>query len=148
MSAPWDLRLTIRTHAHELFVVRSVVGGIAANEELALDETADLRMVADELAATLILLASPGGLLQCRFALAGDGTLSIAAHVPVTPGTSVDTGAFAWHVLDSLSDSARTWVSENPDDQATHLLHIAVATDLTHTADGAASRTATATRGQ
>lgn len=121
-----DLEIVLPAEPSQLFMVRSAIGGIAASEDFEVEDTADVRMAADEMASALLLLAPPGSKLRCMFTVADDGTLTIAATAPAGAGAAVDTGAFGWHVLTTVTDTARTWSTTHPTDPAAALLHIEV----------------------
>jgi serine/threonine-protein kinase RsbW len=121
-----DLEIVLPAEPRQLFMVRSVVGGIAAGEDYEPEDTADVRMAADEMASVLLLLAAPGSKLRCMFTVADDGALTMGAEVPVEAGAAVDTSAFGWHVLTTVADSARTWSTPHPRKPGTEMLHVEV----------------------
>lgn len=116
------IEMRLRADLTHLPIIRSVAANVATKADLDLDTIADLRLAVDEACSTLIGAAPPQSMLVCEFGLAERGVRFDGA-VPSTGGEPPSTGSFGWQVLQTLTDSARTWIdAENTDGAA--WLHI------------------------
>jgi serine/threonine-protein kinase RsbW len=98
------VEVRVEARADQVPIVRSVAAEVAARADFDLDSIADLRMAVDEVCATLVELAAPGGALRCVFAVDPD-RIQVAVTAPARrPGTGFDTGGFGWRILQTLVD--------------------------------------------
>ncbi|HEX5142908.1 MAG TPA: ATP-binding protein [Mycobacterium sp.] len=91
-----------------LAVVRTVIGALAAFEDLDLDAVADLRLAVDEACTRLIRSASEGAALV----LVVDPRVNELVVTVSTVSSEQDVlspGSFSWHVLTSLTDDVATF---------------------------------------
>ena len=93
-------------------VVRSLVAGVAARLDLDLDHVEDLRLAVSE-AAALVLGSTEGDepRLRVSAAVRPDG-LCITLATPTTQETPPPTSAFAWAVLEALTETVEADVSD------------------------------------
>jgi serine/threonine-protein kinase RsbW len=93
-------------------VVRSLVAGVAARLDLDLDQVEDLRLAVSE-AASLVLGSASGEdpTMRARATVQPDG-LHITLAVPTTTQSPPSATAFAWTVLDALTDSVEADVRD------------------------------------
>ena len=92
-------------------VVRSLVAGVAARLDLDLDHVEDLRLAVSE-AAALVLGATAGDdpTLRARATVAPDG-LGITIAAPTNQKSPPSSSAFAWTVLEALTETVEADVS-------------------------------------
>jgi serine/threonine-protein kinase RsbW len=89
-----------------LGVLRTATATLAARLQFALDEIEDLRIAVDEACAMLLVVATPGAELECRFAVTDDALL-VEVTVPTARGARLPAeSSFAWKVLTALTSSA------------------------------------------
>lgn len=118
------IEVCVPASAHHLPVVRSVAVTIAMRADFDVDAISDIELAVDEACSTLVVRAATGATLRCRF-VPTDDTIEFAAQVESEDGAPPSTGTFGWRVLDTLTDSARTWVTS--DSGPPHLVSIALA---------------------
>lgn len=103
------IELRLGADLAHLPIIRSVVGNVATRMDFDLDTIADLRLAVDEACTVLIRAGHPNGMLVCWFSVA-DEVLRCQAAVPTTLAEPPSAGTFGWHVLNTLTDSARSWI--------------------------------------
>ena len=83
-------------------VVRTTAAGLAARLDFTIDDIEDLRITIGEATALTIPHADPGtDLVACFFFGAGSLTVTLEAEAMDDP--VLDTGSFAWQVLDTMA---------------------------------------------
>lgn len=93
-------------------VVRSLVAGVAARLDLDLDQVEDLRLAVSE-AAALVLGSTTGDDLTMRArATVVPGGLRITLATPTTQESPPSPTAFAWTVLEALTETVEADVSD------------------------------------
>ncbi|MEV4538022.1 anti-sigma regulatory factor [Asanoa sp. NPDC049518] len=98
--------LTVPADGGYLGVLRTATATLAARLQFALDEIEDLRIAVDEACAMLLVVATPGAELECRFAVTDDALL-VEVMVPTARGARLPAeSSFAWKVLTALTSSA------------------------------------------
>ena len=107
MSATSDdaVRISVPARAEFLHVVRTVVGSVAARNDLTIDAIEDLRIAVDEACAQL--LVARGSVLTVEITALADGVetlCTIDAEVGVWPPDGVQ-HSLAAQVLQGLADS-------------------------------------------
>jgi serine/threonine-protein kinase RsbW len=117
------VEIRLPAEVQQLFVIRSMVGTIFLRQDFDLDAVADLKLVADEMCATLIARAVPGATLICRLRV-DPVAISLTATVPTTSDRPVERDTFGWQVLTALTDSVFAWTT--PDATDGSQLHIRV----------------------
>jgi anti-sigma regulatory factor (Ser/Thr protein kinase) len=106
--SPRSIELRVSAQLENLAVIRTVIGALAAFEDLDLDAVADLRLAVDEACTRLIRSTTPDATLRLVVDPRVDelvvdvSTTSTAAEV-LTPGS------FSWHVLASLTDDVHVF---------------------------------------
>lgn len=108
-----DVELRTRADPGQLPVLRGVAAAIAIQENFDLDAVADIRLAMDETCTRLILRATAGALLTCRFQYL-DSTLLVAVSTTTSGMNSADQRTFGWHVLNTLTDSVGLAQAEDP----------------------------------
>jgi serine/threonine-protein kinase RsbW len=102
------VEVRVAARADQVPIVRTVAAEVAARADFDLDSISDLRMAVDEVCATMVGLAAPGGALRCVFAVDPD-RIQVAVTAPAhRPDTVFDTGGFGWRVLQTLVDEVVT----------------------------------------
>ena len=98
----------VRTSASAALIptIRAVASDLAARADFDLDAISDLRMAVDEACATLIDVAEPTALLQCRFHVRPERIQVHAQVQAAKPDSAVSTDTFGWRVLQTLADDA------------------------------------------
>jgi serine/threonine-protein kinase RsbW len=102
------VRITVPARAEFLHVVRTVVGSVAARNDLTIDAIEDLRIAVDEACAQL--LAVRGSSITVEIAPSGEGVETLCttdADVAVWPPDGIRQ-SLATQVLQGLTDSV-TW---------------------------------------
>ena len=96
----------VRTSASAALIptIRAVASDLAARADFDLDAISDLRMAVDEACATLIDVAEPTSLLQCRFLVRPERIQVLAQVEAAKPDSLVSTDTFGWRVLQTLAD--------------------------------------------
>jgi serine/threonine-protein kinase RsbW len=96
----------VRTSASAALIptIRAVASDLAARADFDLDAISDLRMAVDEACATLIDVAEPTSLLQCRFLVRPERIQVLAQVEAAKPDSVVSTDTFGWRVLQTLAD--------------------------------------------
>ncbi|SDZ19685.1 serine/threonine-protein kinase RsbW [Asanoa ishikariensis] len=98
--------LSVPADGGYLGVLRTATATLAARLQFALDEIEDLRIAVDEACAMLLVVATPGAELECRFAVTDDALL-VEVTVPTARGARLPAeSSFAWKVLTALTSSA------------------------------------------
>ena len=93
-------------------VLRSLVAGVAARLDLDLDHVEDLRLAVSE-AAALVLSVAAGNEPRMRVrATIRPGGLRISLTTPTAQESPPSATAFAWTVLDALTETVEADVSE------------------------------------
>ncbi|WP_203712354.1 anti-sigma regulatory factor [Asanoa siamensis] len=98
--------LSVPADGGYLGVLRTATATLAARLQFALDEIEDLRIAVDEACAMLLVVATPGAELECRFSVTDDALL-VEVEVPTVVGARLPAeSSFAWKVLTALTSSA------------------------------------------
>lgn len=98
--------LSVPADGGYLGVLRTATATLAARLQFALDEIEDLRIAVDEACAMLLVVATPGAELECRFSVTDDALL-VEVEVPTVRGARLPAeSSFAWKVLTALTSSA------------------------------------------
>ncbi|WP_203703237.1 anti-sigma regulatory factor [Asanoa iriomotensis] len=98
--------LSVPADGGYLGVLRTATATLAARLQFALDEIEDLRIAVDEACAMLLVVATPGAELDCRFSVTDDALL-VEVEVPTVRGARLPAeSSFAWKVLTALTSSA------------------------------------------
>lgn len=103
--------ITVPARAEFLHVVRTVVGSVAARNDLTIDAIEDLRIAVDEACAVLLPLADAGARLIARFDLE-PGSLQVAVSVPSDATEPPSRNTFAWTVLTALAGDVEASVDD------------------------------------
>lgn len=113
-----DLRLT--PDPVRLYLVRSMIAAIAIREDFDLDTIEDLKLVADEMCATLIVRARPNAELACRFEGSARSVGLLATVLSDSP-EPVPRNTFGWRLLTTLADEVSSWVTPEEDGHRIHI---------------------------
>jgi serine/threonine-protein kinase RsbW len=113
-----DLRLT--TDLVRLYLVRSMVASIAIREDFDLDTIEDLKLVVDEMCATLMVRARPNTELACRFEGA-PRSIGVLATVLSDSPEPIPQNSFGWEVLTILADEVSSWITPEGDGHRIHI---------------------------
>ena len=92
-------------------LARTVTAAMAARADLPLDQLEDVRLAVDEAVSQLIVDASAGSEVTCRFSIREDG-LDILVSAPSASGRVPPTGTFSWTVLSALVDDVTAVVDD------------------------------------
>jgi serine/threonine-protein kinase RsbW len=117
-----EINVRIPAQAEYMHVLRSVVAGVAARQDLSVDDIEDLRLAVGE--ACAYLLAVPDGSaegLQVRI-VQSPGQMDVIASVEAsgrTPARADPRQTVVWHILAALTDAAR--LEETPTGPAIRL---------------------------
>jgi serine/threonine-protein kinase RsbW len=117
-NPPVTLRLP--ADAAHLPVVRAVANAVATRADFDLDTISDITMAVDELCSQLIVRAVRGSALECTFGMPAD-ILRIHGFVTAADDMPLSTASFGWRVLATLTDHARSWLTEAPDGVELHI---------------------------
>jgi serine/threonine-protein kinase RsbW len=99
---------------------------VAMRQDFDLDAIADLKLAVDEACSMLVLKATKGSILSCRFR-PGDGEIRVLATAMSDTDQWPDTGSFGWHVLSTLTDSVDAGVAPAAADPGGFTLRIELA---------------------
>jgi serine/threonine-protein kinase RsbW len=96
----------VRTSASAALIptIRAVASDLAARADFDLDAISDLRMAVDEACATLVDVAAPSSILQCRFVVRPEQIRVLAEVSAAGSDSVVSTDTFGWRVLQTLAD--------------------------------------------
>ncbi|WP_336882465.1 anti-sigma factor [Rhodococcus globerulus] len=94
--------LFVEAMPDQLQVVRAFVR-TQAGHCLSADELADLVLVVDEAASTLIAKAAPSSAMACVFDIV-PGNVQVVLSVTATAPLDISTSSFGWFVLEMLVD--------------------------------------------
>lgn len=103
-----SVELRVAPRLENLAVVRTLIGAIAAFEDLDLDRVADLQLAVDEVCTQLIRSASPDATLVV-VTEPRDGEVVVEASAACAREDVISPGGFSWHVLTSLADEVQTF---------------------------------------
>ena len=109
MSAPTILSFPADTAYVALS--RTVAASMAALADLPIDQLEDVRLAVDEAVTQVIADAPQDSIVECRFALTGDGLhveISGASRSRQVPSSTT----FGWTVLSALVDSVTAGVDD------------------------------------
>ena len=111
--SPDTVRVELRLPAESAFVtvVRTAAAGLAARQDLTLDEVEDLRVAVGEAAALAVEQADPGALLLAEFLL-GPRWLEVVLTVPCAAPRPPAEAGFTWQVLSTLATAAAVETTE------------------------------------
>ncbi|MEV6426490.1 anti-sigma factor [Nocardia sp. NPDC051463] len=88
----------------QLIMLRALAETVALIADFALDEVADIRLVLDEVATSLILDAVPDSTLDCAFRYDDNHMwVHVASVGAARPAVGED--SFGWHIVRTLTDS-------------------------------------------
>lgn len=121
--APNNVEVRVAANLEQLSVLRAVAAHIAMREDFDLDAIADLKMAVDEVCSTLIMRASPGSTLTCRFQTHGDD-ITVRSTVLSDTDSTPSRESFGWRVLTTLTDTVNTWIAPASADPGGYLTHI------------------------
>jgi serine/threonine-protein kinase RsbW len=113
-----DLRLT--TDPVRLYLVRSMVAAIAIREDFDLDTIEDLKLVVDEMCATLIVRARPNTELACKFEGSAQSIGLVATVLSDSP-EPIPRNTFGWRLLTTLADEVSSWITPDGDGHRVHI---------------------------
>lgn len=99
-----EIEVRVGADPAQLPVLRAVASVIAMRQDLDLDAIADFKMAVDEACSMLVLNATKGSILSCRFQ-PGDALIRVIATAVSDTDVWPDTGSFSWHVLSTLTDT-------------------------------------------
>ncbi|GGF95451.1 hypothetical protein GCM10007304_06650 [Rhodococcoides trifolii] len=108
------IELGVHADASQLSVTRAVAATLAAQEDFDIDSIADIRLAIDEACSRLIVRATPGARMVCRF-VPSDTEIHVAVTTTTIDRAALDANGFGWHVLNALTDSVSTYQSEAAD---------------------------------
>ncbi len=125
---PRHVELRVAAVLENLAVLRTVIGALAAFEDLDLDAVSDLRLAVDEACTRLIRSASAGATLVLSVD-PRDTDLVITVSTTSTDDDVLTPGSFSWHVLTSLTDDVQTFsTADDGADAAIPVVGIALTT--------------------
>jgi serine/threonine-protein kinase RsbW len=101
---PDEIEVRVGADPAQLPVLRAVASVIAMRQDLDLDAIADFKMAVDEACSMLVLNATKGSIVACRFQPT-DVLIRVVATAVSDTDQWPDTGSFSWHVLSTLTDS-------------------------------------------
>jgi serine/threonine-protein kinase RsbW len=102
-----DVELRVPADSAYVSVLRTTTAGLAARLDFTLDDIEDLRMAVGEASAIVLDAASEGADLTARFWL-GRRTITVQVEAPGAGSALGQEDDFAWQVLTTLADEART----------------------------------------
>lgn len=92
-----------------VYVLRSVIAGVAARMDLPYDDIDDLRLAVDEASAQLLIVASEGSALTLRI-MPTEDALELVVAISTTrvdwPPPKAEE-SLAWRLMSALADEAR-----------------------------------------
>jgi serine/threonine-protein kinase RsbW len=95
-----------------MYVLRSLAAALALRQDFDLDEVEDVKLAVDELCSALVLRASDGEQLTCRFD-AAPHWVGVEASVPSDSGVPIPRDTFGWRVLATLTDELTSWLTSS-----------------------------------
>jgi len=107
------ISLSVPARAEYVHVLRTVVSGVGAGQDLSIDDIDDLRLAVDEASAHLLKIDPDAQAL--RLDLETQGTSLIVTVGIATPArrNEAPTDQFlTWHILGALTDGAESVVEE------------------------------------
>jgi serine/threonine-protein kinase RsbW len=125
-QTPDEIEVRIAADAAQLPALRAVASYVGWRQDYDLDAIADLKMAVDEACSMLVLKATKGSILSCRFQPAESEIRVVATALSDTDDWP-DTGSFGWHVLSTLTDSLDTSVAPGSADPGGFTLRIELA---------------------
>ncbi|WP_122818209.1 anti-sigma factor [Nocardioides pantholopis] len=102
-----DVELRLPADGAYVSVLRTTTAGLAARLDFTIDDIEDLRIAVGEACAIVLPEADPASDLCCRFYLQ-PGRLTVAVGVDTTTPAAPDPDSFAWQVLTTIAESARS----------------------------------------
>lgn len=102
-----DVELRVPADSAYVSVLRTTTAGLAARLDFTLDDIEDLRMAVGEASAIVLDAATEGADLTARFWL-GQRTITVQVAAPGAGSALEQEDDFAWQVLTTLADEART----------------------------------------
>jgi serine/threonine-protein kinase RsbW len=102
-----DVELRVPADSAYVSVLRTTTAGLAARLDFTLDDIEDLRMAVGEASAIVLDAAEEGADLTARFWL-GQRTMTVRVEAPATASELEQEDDFAWQVLTTLADEAKT----------------------------------------
>ncbi|HVX55432.1 anti-sigma factor [Nocardioides sp.] len=102
-----DVELRVPADSAYVSVLRTTTAGLAARLDFTLDDIEDLRMAVGEASAIVLDAAAEGADLTARFWL-GQRTITVRVEAPGTGSELEQEDDFAWQVLTTLADEAKT----------------------------------------
>jgi serine/threonine-protein kinase RsbW len=103
-----DITLTVPAQADYVYILRSVIAGVAAKLNFTVDAIEDLRLAVDE--ASAYLLGRHAGVTTLSLSIkTGESDLEIVASVDGDPNAPIAGmhDSVVWHLLGALTDEAR-----------------------------------------
>lgn len=118
-----EIEVRVAADPAQLPVLRAIASVVAMRQDFDLDAIADLKMAVDEACSMLVLNATKGTILSCRFQPGGQRIRVLATALSDTDDWP-DTGSFGWHVLSTLTDTVDAGVSPAASDPGGFTLRI------------------------
>ena len=97
-----DVELRLPAESAYAAVVRTTAVGVAARLDFTIDDIEDLRIAIGEATALAIPEADPGTDMVACFHF-GTGSLTVTLETEAMDDPPLDTGSFAWQVLDTMA---------------------------------------------
>ncbi len=110
-----EVEASIPADPAQIQLLRSIASALAISLDFDIDTMSDLRMAVDELGATAVTRARPGGPVSCRF-VAVDDAITVTLAVGASSAEPVDRGSFGWMVLTTLAQAVTSEVDGSQDD--------------------------------
>lgn len=121
-----EIEVRVAADPAQLPVLRAIASVVAMRQDFDLDAIADLKMAVDEACSMLVLNATEGSILSCRFQPAKTEIRVLATALSDSDAWP-DTGSFGWHVLSTLTDSIDAGVAPASADPGGFTLRIELA---------------------
>lgn len=123
LVAPAGVELRLRATIDQIPLVRSVAASMVMRADFDIDDIADIRMLVDEVAATLIQRAIADTVLLSAFQIE-DHRFTLHATVLSDIHSAVAQDTFGWRVLSTLSDELSTWTAVPSGDTPLREVHL------------------------
>jgi serine/threonine-protein kinase RsbW len=105
-----SVEVRVGAELSQMFVLRSLAATLALRQDFDLDEVEDVKLAVDELCSALVLRASDGERLTCRFDMAPH-SVGVEASVRSDTGLPIARDTFGWRVLVALTDELASWTA-------------------------------------
>lgn len=104
------VEVRVAAELSQMFVLRSLAATLALRQDFDLDEVEDVKLAVDELCSALVLRASDGEQLTCRFHTKPH-SVGLEASVRTDSGQPIARDTFGWRVLATLTDELTSWTT-------------------------------------